>query len=121
MTKVIDAPKYSMMRLIFEYEGDQLRLVMHQPVDISITEPDFHGSREGYYLDTRDAAERTLSRVPIRSAFLGSLEVFPEHAGEPISRVDVERPRGAFTVISPVPQETSHFSVVQVTAIRPHA
>ena len=50
-----------------------------------------------------DAGE-ALARVPVREAFTGSAEVFPEQPGEPITRVDVERPQGAFTVVLPAPR-----------------
>ena len=50
-----------------------------------------------------------------RGAFHDSVEVFPEQHGEPITRLAVDRPRGAFTVIVPVPQDADHVRVVQVT------
>jgi hypothetical protein len=55
-----------------------------------------------------------LARVPARNAFSASVEVFPEKHGEPISRVDVAQPRGAFTVVVPIPEDASHFSVIQI-------
>ncbi len=67
------------MRLIFEYEGDQVRLVSQQPVDVAITGFDIaRTQRPGWHVDTRDAAGRTLARVPARDAFSASAEVFPE-------------------------------------------
>jgi hypothetical protein len=41
--------------------------------------------------------------------------VFPEQPGEPIVRVDVARPKGAFTVVVPVPAGADHVTVVQIT------
>ena len=99
----------SSMRLIFEYDGDEVRLVMQQPVDALVTGFDItRTQREGYYVDTRDASGGILARVPARGAFQSSVEVFPERPGEPITRTDCERPRGAFTVIVPVPQNADH-------------
>ena len=103
------------MRLIFQYEGDQVRLVTQQPVDVSITGVDLtHTQREGYYVYTSDASGRVLARVLARGAFQHGVEVFPERAGEPITRMDVDRPRGAFTVIVPVPQNADHVRVMHV-------
>jgi len=108
------------MRLIFEYEGNQVRLVSQQPVEMAITESDLaRVGHPGYYVDTRDANDRTLARVPARNAFSASVEVFPQRPGEPISRVDVAQPRGAFTVVVPVPENADYFSVVQITPGRP--
>ena len=66
-------------------------------------------------MDTRDASGRTLARVAARGAFPDSVEVFPERQGEPMTRLPVDRPRGAFTIIVPVPQNADHVRVVQVT------
>jgi hypothetical protein len=47
--------------------------------------------------------------------------VFPEKAGEPIVRVDVPRPRGAFTVVVPAPAEARGVAVVRVAPAKPDA
>jgi len=108
------------IRLIFEYDGDQVRLVSQQPVEMAITGFDIaQAEHSGYYVDTRDAAGRTLARVPARNAFFASMEVFPEQPGEPITRVDVAKPRGAFTVVIPAPSDADHVSLVQVTPGKP--
>ena len=110
------------MRLIFEYEGDQVRLVSQQPVDVAITGFDIARTQHpGYYVDTRDAAGRTLARVPARDAFSASAEVFPEQPGEPITRVDVANPTGAFTVVVPAPEGADHVTVVRVAPATPEA
>jgi len=119
MSDTSHSPQSLSMRLIFEYEGENVRLVMQQPVDTLVTGFDVSRTqREGYYIDTQDASGRTLARVPARGAFQASAEVFPEHPGEPITRVDTQ-PRGAFTVIVPVPQDANHVSVVHVTPAQP--
>lgn len=104
------------MRLIFEYDGDDFRLVMQQPVDLPATDVAASAAQQaGYFVDTRDASGRTLARVAARGAFPDSVEVFPERQGEPMTRMPVDRPRGAFTIIVPVPQDADHVRVVQVT------
>ena len=110
------------VRLIFEYEGNEVRLVSQHPVNIAITGFDIAQEEQpGHFVDTRDAAGRTLARVPIREAFTTSVEVFPEHHGEPITRVDVAQPRGAFTVVVPASKEADHISVVRVAPGKPEA
>jgi hypothetical protein len=48
------------MRLIFEYEGNQVRLVSQQPVEMAITGSDLaRVEHPGYYVDTRDGGGRT--------------------------------------------------------------
>ncbi len=110
------------LRLIFEYEGDRVRLVSQQPVDVAVTGFDLpQADHPGYYVDSRDSNERTLARVPARNAFAGSVEVFPEKPGEPITRHDVAQPKGAFTVIVPAPDATHHVTVLQIAPARPEA
>src|SRR5665647_2542597 len=63
------------VRLIFERNGDALRLVLQQPVDVTVARFDVQADvRPGHYVEIRDAAGMTLSRVPVRSAFSGSRE-----------------------------------------------
>lgn len=108
------------VRLIFEYEGDQARLVSQQPVDMVITGIDvIQELQPGYYVETRDATNQTLARVSARNAFETSVEVFPEQHDEPIIRMDMAKPRGAFTVVVPVPDRANHVTLMQITLGRP--
>jgi hypothetical protein len=110
------------IRLIFEYEGDEVRLVTQQPVEMAITGFDIaQVERPGYYVDARDADGQTLARVPARNAFAASTEVFPEQPGEPITRIDVPEPPGAYTVVVPVPERADHVAVTRVAPGTPGA
>ena len=65
------------VRLIFEYDGDDVRLVSQQPVDVAVPGADL--ARElfpGHYVETRDANNAPLARVPAR------VLVYSEHAAE---------------------------------------
>ena len=105
-------PTQPAVRLLFEYDGTDVRLVAEQPVEMAITGFDIARSVEsGYYVEVRDAEEATLARLPARGAFAASAEVFPEQHGEPITRIDVE-PKGAFTVVVPAPERAHHVSLV---------
>jgi hypothetical protein len=109
------------VRLIFEYDGDVVRLVSQQPVDMVVTsfDPAQRQQQPGVYVDARDAAGATLASVPVQNPFGGSLEVFPEQPGEPIVRVDVARPRGAFTVVVPASAAASQVALVRVAPAQP--
>ena len=104
------------VRLLFEYEGDQVRLVHQQPVDVAISGFDLAPEHvPGHHVEVRGADEELLSRVPIRSAMSSSMEVFPEAPGDPITRTDLPQARGAFTVIVPAGPQADHVTVVQIT------
>jgi hypothetical protein len=109
----------SAVRLIFEYDGDDVRLVSQQPVDIAISGFDVPPEvRAGHFVDTRDENGTRLSRVSVRGAFQQSAEVFPEDHAEPITRVDTPV-QGAFTVVVPAPPAAAQVAVVRVAAAPP--
>lgn len=119
MTEPEQAPRA--VRLIFEYEGDNVRLVSQQPVDMVISGFDAHPEvKPGHFVETRDANGRQIARVPAREAFVQSAEVFPENHADPITRVDVAA-RGAFTVVVPAPENAASVAVVRVAPTRPGA
>lgn len=110
------------MRLIFEYEGDKVRLISQTAVDMALTGSDItHTEQAAYFVDSRDAADRTLARVSAHGAFASSTEVFPEQHGSPITRVDITHPKGAFTVIAPAPEDIHHVTVLKVSQKPPTA
>lgn len=105
------------VRLIFEYEGDQVRLISQQLVDMAITGADIvQTDHSGFYVESRSTAGEMLARVAAHNVFSGSAEVFPQDPAEPITRVDVARPKGAFTVLVPAPAAADHVTLVRITA-----
>ncbi|WP_077489439.1 hypothetical protein [Sinomonas mesophila] len=107
------------VRLIFEYDGDDIRLVHQSPVDVAVTGFDTRRElRAGRFVEVRDSEGNGLVRVPVRID-TASAEVFPETPGEPITRVDVERPKGAFTVVVPAPPASRSVAVLDVRAPAP--
>ncbi|MHA7140564.1 hypothetical protein ACX80T_03415 [Arthrobacter sp. Sr33] len=113
-------PTPSAIRLIFEYDGDDVRLILQQPVDVAVTGFDAHPEvRAGRYAEVRDADDAPLTRVPVRTSDLHSAEVFPETPGEPITRVQVQRPTGAFTVVVPAPPAARSIALIDVAAPDP--
>ncbi|MHA7275760.1 hypothetical protein ACX80O_04415 [Arthrobacter sp. Hz1] len=108
------------IRLIFEYDGDEVRLILQQPVDVAVTGFDAHPDiRAGRYAEVRDAQETPLTRVPIRAGDIHSAEVFPETPGDPITRVRVDQPSGAFTVVVPAPAAARSIALIDIAAPEP--
>lgn len=103
------------VRFIFEYEGETARLISQQPVEMVIPDSDISAAdHPAHFVDMRDAANKTLARVMVRGAFATSAEVFPERSGDPITRVDIAVPKGAFTVVVPVTDNADHITLVKV-------
>jgi hypothetical protein len=106
------------IRCIFEYEGEQLRLLTQQTVEMVVADTSpTSADAPGYYLDARDSSERTLARVAAHGAFSRSTEVFPERHEEPIARIDVPQQRGAFTVTLPAVEEADHVTLVRIVRV----
>jgi hypothetical protein len=115
MTDPTPPPEPAAVRLIFEYEGDQVRLIHQQPVDVAVTGFDLAlGPVAGHHVEVRGPQEELLSRVPVRNAMTASREVFPENPQDPIVRVDLPEARGAFTVIVPVVPQADHVALVRI-------
>ncbi|MGV1010283.1 MAG: hypothetical protein ACOYBY_17045 [Dermatophilaceae bacterium] len=103
------------IRLIFEYDGDTVTLVSQHSVDMAVPGFNVRAPRQpGHYVEVRNAAGEALSSVPVRGAFTGSAEVFPENPAEPIVRVDVPRPHGAFDVVVSVPEEAERVALLRI-------
>jgi hypothetical protein len=92
------------MRLIFTYEGDEIRLVSRQPVEVVIppTDPvvDVEGE-QGFWVEVRSADETTLYRRILPDPFQRDVEVFSDDPEQSISWVPVAEPRGSFSVLVP--------------------
>lgn len=102
------------VRLIFEYDGDRVRLVQQQPVDIApSTLPTAGVEDSGIFVDVRDATNQTLARVPAPQALTTSIELFPERHDQPITRADTPTASGAFTVVVPVADNSDHVTLVK--------
>jgi hypothetical protein len=112
---VIQAQPAKAVRLIFEYEGETVRLISQQSVEMVVSDIDTSiVDRPAHFIDLRDASNKTLARVAARGAFATSAEVFPEKSGDPITRVDIAVPKGAFTVVVPVTDNADHVTLVKV-------
>ena len=113
MDEVVDSPDPKSVRLIFEYEGDDVRLISQVPVALAVTGFELsEAAAAAHYLEVRNADEQPLLAVAVRDAMSASAEVFPEPGGE-ISRVDLPEARGAFTVVVPLAAGADHVALMR--------
>lgn len=111
------------VRLIVEYDGDQMRLVSQQDVDVDVdaqqsSPPPAPGKLA---VETRGQEGAALQRVLVPVPIPHSLEVFPENSSGRIERIDVDTPVGAFTVVVPVTDGARRFAVVRGATSAPGA
>ena len=92
------------LRLVFEYEDRNVRLVSVQPVEMLAPPPQAAVPRvgeAGSWLELRDSAGQPLYRRVIHNPIPHDMEVVPDDPDEPLQRVPVKRPQGAFHLIVP--------------------
>ncbi|MBH1938792.1 hypothetical protein I5Q34_31805 [Streptomyces sp. AV19] len=103
------------VRLIFEYEGTDIRLVSRQrvemvppPGDPLHPEQDLHG----FWVEVRDAGLHPLYRRVMHPPVRHDAEVFSDDPERSLARVPVDEPKGAFAVLVPDLADADHIALV---------
>jgi hypothetical protein len=104
------------VRLIFQYEGEDLSLVSRQrvamtvppsePLDVNLEE------RSGFWLEVRDKAGNALHRQLMHDPIRHDVEVFSDDPEQSVARVPVEHPSGVFSVVLPAPEDADHVALI---------
>jgi hypothetical protein len=92
------------LRLLFQYEGDDVKLVSVQPVKMLAPPPQALiptcGER-GSWFELRDREGKPLYRRAFENPMARDLEVLTEDPERPLGRIKVERPSGTFFLVVP--------------------
>ena len=94
------------IRLMFEYEGDQVRLVQRWSME-KVTPPsdptDARAKRNqsGFWVEVQGARNRTLYRLVRGNPIATSVEVRTGDPDQPLARETVDQPRGTFFLVVP--------------------
>ena len=102
------------VRLTFEYDGDEVRLVGQQPVDavpLAGDEP-AAGEESGFAVEVRAGDGRVLHRRVLNEPMHASAEVFSPEPGANITRVAKTEDRGTFTVLVPALPDADHVALL---------
>jgi hypothetical protein len=106
------------VRMIFSYEGDEIRLVSRQPVEVVIPPTDrVSEGEQGFWVETRSADGTTLHRRILPDPYRQDVEVFSDNPEQSVSRTPVERPRGSFAVLVPI-DDADHVALFSSAAPR---
>ncbi|MBZ4319244.1 hypothetical protein [Streptomyces huiliensis] len=115
------------VRLIFEYEGPDIRLVSRQRVDAAppptddlseTTGPagsdatDERPGVKGFWVELRDARQQPLYRRVMHPPVRYDAEVFSDDPDRSLARVPVDEPKGAFAVLVPELADADHVALV---------
>ena len=107
------------VRLIFSYDGDEVRLESRQPVEMAAPASDPVEADETepkFWTEVRDAEGSVLHRQVMRDPIRRDVEVFSPDPERSIARVPVERPHGAFAVLVPLVPEADHVALMGAPA-----
>ena len=97
-------PPNAAVRLIFTYDGDDVTLVSRQRVQMivpphdELEKPEEH---QGVWAEVRASDGSVLHRSVLHQPIRRDAEVFSDDPEQSMSRVPVERPQGAFTLVVP--------------------
>jgi len=104
------------VRLIFQYEGDEVRLVSSRHID-KVVPPDDEAEtdeeRQGFYAEVRGAYDRVLRRRLLHAPVRRDAEVFTDEGDRALSRIPVERPSGVFSLVVPDLEEADYVALVE--------
>jgi hypothetical protein len=103
------------VRLLFEYEGENVTLVSRQPVDMvpppSDALDDFAGHK-GFWAELRAADGSLVHRQVMHNPIRRDVEVFSDDPSQTISRAPAEKHAGAFAILVPDIVGVEHVSLV---------
>ena len=103
------------IRLIFEYDGDEIRLISRQHVDMLVPPTDAlegYEGQQGFWTEVRDTDGNILHRQILHDPIRRDAEVFSDDPAQSITRVPVERPAGVFVVLVPDLDATDHVALM---------
>lgn len=92
------------LRLVFEYEGDHVRLISRDRVEM-VTPPSdpIRGpeAASGFMAELRDADERGVYRKVMRNPMLRAVEVRSDDPERPLEWQEMREPSGTFVMMMP--------------------
>jgi hypothetical protein len=92
------------IRLDFVYEGSNVQLVSHEPVDMLPPPPSpipLHEGQTGFWYELRDRADKIFYQRATQNPIRFDEEIYSDDPKQPINRQPVEDPRGVFVLLVP--------------------
>ncbi len=92
------------VRLTFSYQGNQVKLVSQQPVDMTIPPSDElqgYAEHKGFWAELKNKQNKTVFRRVLHNPTRNDAEVFPDDSEHSISRQPTPDRKGVFVVVVP--------------------
>jgi hypothetical protein len=97
-------PAASAMRLTFSYDGDDVKLVSQQPVNMIVPPSDpvrGFSKQKGFWAELKSDQDKTLYRRVMHNPTRNDAEVFSDDPEQNISRAPAPKRKGVFVVVVP--------------------
>jgi len=97
-------PPASAMRLTFSYDGDDVKLVSQQPVNMIVPPSDpvrGYSKQKGFWAELKSEQDKTLYRRVMHNPTRNDAEVFSDDPEQNISRAPAPKRKGVFVVLVP--------------------
>lgn len=104
------------MRLTFSYDGDDVKLVSKQTVDMVVPPSDpvkGFARQKGFWAELKGAKDRTLYRQVMHNPTRNDAEVFSDDPEQSISRAPAPKRKGVFVVVVPETDKGEAVSLVR--------
>jgi len=92
------------VRLTFSYQGDQVKLVSQQPVEMTVPPSDplkGYEEHKGFWAELKSDQDKTLFRRVLHNPTRNDAEVFSDDPEQSISREPAPKRKGVFVVVVP--------------------
>jgi hypothetical protein len=92
------------MRLTFSYQGDQVKLVSQQPVEMTLPPSDpvkGYEQQKGFWAELKSDQDKTLFRRVLHNPTRNDAEVFSDDPEQSITRAPAPKRKGVFVVVVP--------------------
>jgi hypothetical protein len=92
------------MRLTFSYQGDQVKLVSQEPVEMTVAPSDplkGYEEQKGFWAELKSEQDKTLFRRVLHNPTRNDAEVFSDDPEQSISRAPAPKRKGVFVVVVP--------------------
>jgi hypothetical protein len=92
------------MRLTFSYQGDQVKLISQEPVEMTLPPSDSlrgYEAHKGFWAELKSDQDKTLFRRVLHNPTRNDAEVFSDDPEQSISRAPAPKRKGVFVVLVP--------------------
>lgn len=108
------------VRLTFSYQGDQVKLVSQEPVEMTVPPSDplkGYEEHKGFWAELKSDQDKTLYRRILHNPIRNDAEVFSDDPEQSISREPAPKRKGVFVVVVPHTEKGNEVTLSRSTGL----